>query len=129
LIPFPKDEIRDEDAALDWWEEQFARGCEAMGVQANAAALTRSIVASLRDIRRAFLESQLTLIEAAERTGYTPDHIGRLVRAGRLRNVGRKNAPRVLAGDLQILRRNIASSGPKMYDSGTDARSLVSARR
>ena len=129
MIPFPRNEIRDEETALDWWEEEFARACEAIGAQADAAALTRSIVASLRDIRRAFLERRLTLIEAAERTGYTPDHIGRLVRTGRLRNVGRKNAPRVLAGDLQALRSNIASTPRNMYDTETDARSLVSARR
>jgi hypothetical protein len=129
MIPFPRNEIRDEETALDWWEGEFARACEAIGAQADAAALTRSIVASLRDIRRAFLERRLTLIEAAERTGYTPDHIGRLVRTGRLRNVGRKNAPRVLAGDLQELRSNIASTPRTMYDTETDARSLVSARR
>jgi hypothetical protein len=42
----------------------------------------------------------LTLTEAAELSGYSADHLGRLVRSGALKNHGRPNAPRVRRGDL-----------------------------
>jgi hypothetical protein len=42
----------------------------------------------------------LSLAEASRRSGYTADHLGRMVRGGRIANAGRKNAPRVRARDL-----------------------------
>lgn len=42
----------------------------------------------------------LTLTEAAAISGYTADHLGRLVRDGILQNLGRPNAPKVRRGDL-----------------------------
>ena len=41
-----------------------------------------------------------TLAEAARISGYTADHLGRLVKDGTLRNVGRPRAPRVRLTDL-----------------------------
>lgn len=42
----------------------------------------------------------LDLQEAARESGYSADYLGRLVRAGRIRNAGRRNAPRIRRGDL-----------------------------
>ncbi|HEY0931780.1 MAG TPA: hypothetical protein VGE27_17795 [Gemmatimonas sp.] len=42
----------------------------------------------------------VSLAEAARRSGYTTDHLARLSREGKLRNVGRKHAPRYLVTDL-----------------------------
>lgn len=42
----------------------------------------------------------VSLAEAARRSGYTTDHLARLCREGKLRNVGRKHAPRYLVTDL-----------------------------
>ena len=42
----------------------------------------------------------LTLTEAAEASGYSADHLGRLVRNGSIKNYGRRNAPKVRRGDL-----------------------------
>jgi hypothetical protein len=42
----------------------------------------------------------LTLADAALASGYSADHLGRLVRAGKLPNRGRPNAPRVRRADL-----------------------------
>lgn len=65
MISFPVDRIHDEDAALDWWEHEFAESCEAIGAQVDAAALTRVFVASIREIRDAAFDANLSLIEAA----------------------------------------------------------------
>lgn len=125
MIPFPTDIIHDEDEALDWWENEFAERCAALGCQVDGALLVREIVGSIKAIRRAALETPLSLTEAAKRTGHTPDHIGRLVRLGKLPNAGRKNAPRVRYTDLVgILKPKLAGSKLNGYDPASDARSL-----
>jgi len=42
----------------------------------------------------------VTLAEAARLSGYSADALGRMVRAGTLRNLGRRGAPRVRVADL-----------------------------
>src|SRR5688572_30518698 len=45
-------------------------------------------------------DARLTLVEAARESGFSVDHLGRLLRSGKLANAGRKNAPRILRSDL-----------------------------
>jgi hypothetical protein len=45
-------------------------------------------------------EELVSLTEAARAKGYTPDHIGRLVRQGKLKDYGRPKAPRVRLSEL-----------------------------
>ena len=40
-------------------------------------------------------ETTLSLVEAARESGYSRDHLGRLVRDGKIPNAGRPNAPRI----------------------------------
>ncbi len=42
----------------------------------------------------------LDLAEAASRSGYSREHLGRLVREGKIPNAGRPNAPRISLRDL-----------------------------
>lgn len=42
----------------------------------------------------------LTLNEAAEESGYSAEHLGRLVRDGKIPNAGRLGAPRIACRDL-----------------------------
>ena len=125
VFQFPADKITDEDTALTWWEEEFAPACEAVGALVNAALIARQIVGSLRHVREAALTEALSLTEAAERTGYSAEHLGRLVRQGRLPNAGRKNAPRVRLSDLTLeVKPKLAGRSVRMYDPLSDARSL-----
>ncbi len=75
-------------------------------------------------------DEPLTLSEAAARSGYSADHLGRLIRDGRLTNVGRHGAPRVRAGDLPSrptpASTDVARIPHGAYDPSTDARSLLS---
>ena len=70
----------------------------------------------------------LTLIDAARRSGYSPDHLGRLVRNGKLANRGRPHAPKIRAGDLPRRSRRVAETPSEAYDPIADARSLMSRR-
>ena len=45
-------------------------------------------------------ETHLTLQEAADLSGYSADHLGRLVREGKIPNAGRPKAPRIARRDL-----------------------------
>lgn len=55
------------------------------------------------DLEKALKEQAaelLTLNEAAEASGFSADHLGVLIRQGKLANLGRKHSPRVRRPDL-----------------------------
>ena len=45
-------------------------------------------------------DTTLTLTEAASQSGYSADHLGRLVREGKIPNAGRPGVPRISLRDL-----------------------------
>lgn len=51
----------------------------------------------------------LSLDEAAEESGYSKDHLARLTREGKIPNVGRPGAPRILRADLPAKARTLPS--------------------
>ena len=64
------------------------------GSEPPAIALERcadELEATIRDRD----ETTLSLVEAARESGYSRDHLGRLVRDGKIPNAGRPNAPRI----------------------------------
>jgi hypothetical protein len=52
----------------------------------------------------------LTLRDAALESGYSPDHIGRMIREGKIPNAGRAGAPRIARGDIPARRRPRSTS-------------------
>ena len=55
--------------------------------------------------------SILTLTEAAEESGYSASHLGRLVRDGTIPNAGRPGAPRIALKDLPLKARSARGGG------------------
>jgi hypothetical protein len=60
-----------------------------------------------REARRRMLEQldaageeALALTDAAKESGYSANHLGRLVRSGEIENIGRSNAPKIRRRDL-----------------------------
>jgi hypothetical protein len=100
MLPFPTDQIHDEDIALDWWDNEFATCCESLGGLIDGAALVRSVVASIRNIRRASLGELLTVAHAATETGYSTRQIRRWLKDRKIPNLGTDTAPRVRRGDV-----------------------------
>ena len=92
----------------------------------SGAKLLAKLIADLEQISSALSDQPVTLAEASRLSGYSPDHLARLVRQGRIRNVGRKGAPRVLVGDLprRPPRSSLAPPVVGSYDAQTDARFL-----
>ena len=77
---------RAEEYRRDALESQ-ARVCERHADELEAAL-------------RAQAGKLLTLTDAAALCGFSPDHLGRLVRAGKVPNFGRPHAPRVRLADV-----------------------------
>ncbi len=71
-----------------------AKALRRYGSEPPAIALERcaeELDATIRDRD----ETTYSLVEASRESGYTADHLGRLVRDGKIPNAGRPNAPRI----------------------------------
>jgi hypothetical protein len=74
----------------------------------------------------------LTLEAAARECGYSADHLGRLVKRGKLTNHGREHAPKVRRVDLprkpsKVVRLAVGPKGPNMEAITREA--IASTRR
>ena len=81
-----------EDLPADWRNQ--AKALRRYGGEIPAVALERcadDLDATIRERD----ETTLTLTEAGRESGYTREHLGRLVRDGKIPNAGRPNAPRI----------------------------------
>lgn len=95
----------------------------------QAARATEARADELEAALRVEGDATMTLAQAAVASGYSADHLGREVREGRLRNVGRKGAPRIRRKDLpRKATRALAPFASRIYDPGADARSLLAGR-
>lgn len=94
----------------------------------KGAIVAAEIVEDLRRLAGVDTEVSLSLAEAARRSGYSADHLGRLVRQGKIPNAGRPNAPRIRLSDLP--RKAITLPVPETcsnveHDRGRIARSIA----
>ena len=92
----------------------------------NGARLVELFLADLAQLTQAEAEATLSLGEASQRSGYSVEHLGRLVRKGTISNAGRKGAPRIRVSDLP---RKFARSRSRSYDVDADARTLRNGRQ
>ena len=69
----------------------------------------------------------LTLTAAAAESGFSPDHLGRLVRDGKLPNYGRPHAPRIRLADVPRKVGALPPAGPRATLVGATPRQLAAA--
>jgi hypothetical protein len=67
---------------------------------AEGAATLRRCVEQLEQAMTGEAMEPLNLQQAARESGYTPDHLGELVRQGQIPNAGRRRSPRIRRQDL-----------------------------
>ncbi len=75
------------------WRRQ-AKALRRYGGETPAVVLDRC-AADLEDTLQELDETTLSLTQAARESGYSADHLGRLVRDGKIPNAGRPGAPRI----------------------------------
>ena len=90
-----------------------AKSLRRYGGETPAAALERC-AADLEATLVERDETTLSLVEASRASGYSADHLGRLVRDGKIPNAGRPNAPRIALRDLP--RKAHAPTEPGLVD-------------
>lgn len=110
------------------WTSQLAE-FRKLRALVDGAALVEEFLADLAKITIADDGKAVSIAQAAMLSGYSEDHLRRLVRANKLTNVGRKHSPRVLTGELpKRAGRSLAAKTDKSYNPASDARSLRSRR-
>lgn len=99
------------------------------GSSAEGAASAYELAAAELEAALEQIDNEiLTLAEAADASGYTADHLGRLVRGGTIPNAGRPNAPRVRRGDLPLKAGTLPPpAGPIKVDRTQIARSVINS--
>ena len=83
----------------------------------GAKELAEGLESYVDELEQVLVEADLealTLDQAAAESGYTKGHLGRLIAADRLDNVGRKHAPRVRRGDLPKKPEEPLGEGPDL---------------
>lgn len=100
-----------------------------LGVHVDGAAVADDVLADLAALAASALDEVLSLSAAARESGYSRDHLARLIRQGTIPNAGRPNAP-------AILRRNLprkAAALPREPESDISraqvARSVITSHR
>lgn len=99
------------------------------GAEAQAKTLELA-AAELEQALRVQQEGTLNLTEAAAACGYSADHLGQLVREGKIPNLGRKGAPRVRREDLPPRRGPAPADAvrPKPTNSARPEMKVVNTR-
>lgn len=114
--------------ALDQIRAKAAELRDSFGDDARARALEWAVSLMESAIHEGF-DERLTLAQAALRSGYSAEHLARLVRVGTLPNAGRRGSPRIRAGDLPVRpQRAVAAARPHAYDPVADARAIAGRR-
>jgi hypothetical protein len=105
------------------WLERRA-DYERTGALVNGARIIEEFIGDLNVATKADAGRLLTLKAASQESGYSTDHLARLVRKGAIPNAGKPNAPRIRAEDLPRRVGRFDHSGHCSYDVNADARSL-----
>ncbi|MXX35701.1 MAG: hypothetical protein F4Z50_13210 [Gemmatimonadetes bacterium] len=89
---------RSVEALPGTWRRR-AKALRRYGSEPPAVTLERC-AAELEDTIVERDEATYSLVEASRESGYSADHLGRLVRDGKIPNAGRPGAPRIARRDL-----------------------------
>ena len=68
----------------------------------DGGRLCEEVLADLRRLDAAGDEAVLTLSQAALCSGYSREHLGRMLRQGKIPNAGRLNAPKIRLRDMPL---------------------------
>ena len=120
--------MRPAEFQAKWATRQ--RELERLHAHVDGAILCQEVLHDFAAVTASTDDEPLSLREAAARSGYSEDHLARLIRQGTIPNAGRRGAPRIRRGDLPRRPKGpVAPTTPDAYDVVADARKLASRRR
>lgn len=90
----------------------------------DGAKVLDEVIADLTRVLASESDTVLTLEAASRRSGYSKDHLSRLIREGVIANAGRRGAPRIRLGDLPQRAPTLGSRRESGYNPIADARAL-----
>jgi len=96
-----------------------------LSVMVDGARLCEEVIADIRLLIKTQGETVLSLSGAAEISGYSREHLGRLVKDGKLANVGQPGAPKVRRIDLPMKRGTLPGQGLTSHIAGASKRQTV----
>lgn len=92
----------------------------------DGATLCEELLSELDRLADDSTGELLSLTRAAVESGYSADHLGRLIREGKIPNAGRQHAPRIRRADLPMKAGALRSARPRVILDRTQiARSVV----
>jgi len=94
-----------KEQLADWTKQ--AEVAERMVAHGYATA-TRDRIGDIENLMNSCLQEPLSLKDAAQESGYSTDHLGRLIRDGSIPNAGRPGAPRLARRDLPLKPARVA---------------------
>lgn len=109
---------------------KWLRESELMGNRGSLVsgkAICSEVLADFDAVMESESDAVLTLTEGARQSGYSADHLGRLIREGKIPNAGRPNSPRVRVGDLPRKPADLRQDPPKVHLLGASTRQVVRA--
>lgn len=99
------------------WREEASQLRERYSDE-RLARLSEIYAQELEAVLREYGDQALSLEAAAQESGYSIDHLGRLVRQGKLPNAGRSGAPRIRRNDLPKKASSGQEKGAKPEERG-----------
>ncbi len=96
--------------------------------QAATAVAYEKCADQLEAVLELETEATLSLQEASAESGYSPNHLGRMVREGKIPNAGRPRAPRIAQKDLPRKLDIASRSGRSHLDRTQIVRSVVALK-
>jgi len=115
------------DVVSRWRAEQLR--FERLGALVDGAKLIGQLLDEVESAAVADNDEVLSLAEAATESGYSPQHLARLIRESRIPNAGRVHAPRIRRSDLPKKPPTLRSARPRMHllgvGPGQVARAIV----
>ncbi len=112
---------------LTRWETRLAEWGE-LHVQVDGKTIAEQVLSDLHEMGDAYDLAALSLEAAAAESGYSAGHLGREVRAGRIPNAGRENAPKILRRDLPRKPSSLrAAPAENMLDRKRIARAVATS--
>ena len=112
--------LKDRIAAWQEQAEQFEKhGC------AEAAATYRIAADDLEKELQDCGDTALNLTQAAQESGYSREHLGRMVRDEKLPNAGRPSGPKIRRRDLPIKSKSLLTNRDGLHSPLTSKDDVV----